>query len=172
MIKPIYVREITAEENNELKAGLRSPDPYTMRRSQIILASARGERALRIAEFLGCHDQTVRNAIKAFNREGISAIRMGSRRPKTVQPIFNAERLAQLKGLLHRSPREFGKATSLWTLALAAEVCFAEGVTPQLVSDDCIRNAMQRMGIGWKRAKQWITSPDPGYARKKTHATA
>ena len=25
---------------------------------------------------------------------------------------------------------------------------------------------------GWKRAKHWITSPDPAYARKKGRATA
>jgi hypothetical protein len=29
-----------------------------------------------------------------------------------------------------------------------------------------------RLGIGWKRAKHWITSPDPGYVRKKGAATA
>jgi hypothetical protein len=29
--------------------------------------------------------------------------------------------------MLHRSPREFGKDTSLWTLSLAAEVSFEEG---------------------------------------------
>ena len=28
-----------------------------------------------------------------------------------------------------------------------------------------------RLGVGWKRAKHWITSPDPAYARKKARAT-
>jgi len=28
------------------------------------------------------------------------------------------------------------------------------------------------LGIRWQRAKQWITSPDPEYARKKGVATA
>jgi hypothetical protein len=26
--------------------------------------------------------------------------------------------------------------------------------------------------VGWKRAKRWLTSPDPDYARKKVAATA
>ena len=73
--------------------------------------------------------------------------------------------------LLHRSPRDFGRPTSLWTLALAAEVAFAEGLTARPVSDETIRQALKRMGVGWKRAKTWITSPDPAYARKKEHAT-
>src|SRR5258708_37273799 len=27
--------------------------------------------------------------------------------------------------------------------------------------------ALNRLGIRWRRAKHWITSPDPGYVRKK-----
>jgi transposase len=172
MRKPIFVRELDSEEISTLKAGLRSPDPFTVRRSQIILASARGERAPRIAEFVGCDEQTVRNALAAFNAQGLQALQMGSRRPKTTESIFTEARSLQLKALLHRSPRDFGKNTSVWTLALAAEVCFAEKITPRLVSDDCVRLALKRMGVSWKRAKHWITSPDSEYGRKKSLGTA
>lgn len=53
---------------------------------------------------------------------------------------------------------------------MAAEVCFEQGVTCRRVSIDSIRRALQRMGVGWKRAKHWITSPDPHYALKKSNA--
>ena len=33
------------------------------------------------------------------------------------------------------------------------------------------RLALKRLGVGWKRAKHWLTSPDPEYARKKKCAT-
>jgi len=171
MRKPIFVRDLTEEEHQKLKSGLRASEPFTVRRSQIILASARGEWAPWIAEFLGCDDQTVRNAIVAFNERGVAAIEMGSRRPKTVEPLFTGPGREQLKGLLHRSPRDFGKETSVWTLALAAEVSFSEGITPRLVSDDCVRQALRRLNVSWKRAKHWITSPDPAYERKKRLAT-
>jgi hypothetical protein len=69
---------------------------------------------------------------------------------------------------LHQSPRTFGKPTSVWTLELAAEVSFAEVITLTLVSDETIRNAIRALGMSSKRAKQWVTSPDPQYARKKT----
>jgi hypothetical protein len=78
----------------------------------------------------------------------------------------------QIRALLHQSPRTFGKPTSVWTLELVAEVSFAEGITAERVSDETIRQAMGRLGVRWKRAKQWITSPDPEYARKKVRATA
>ena len=34
-----------------------------------------------------------------------------------------------------------------------------------------IRDAILRLGANWKRAKHWITSPDPAYVRKKIVAT-
>jgi hypothetical protein len=77
-----------------------------------------------------------------------------------------------LRALLHRRPRDFGYATSLWTLDLAAEVSCAQGLTATVVSGEAIRQTLLRLGIGWKRAKHWITSPDPAYARKKGAATA
>jgi hypothetical protein len=76
-----------------------------------------------------------------------------------------------LREMLHRSPREFGKDTSLWTLALAAEVGFEERITKERVSAETVRATLERMGIRWLRAKRWITSPDPEYERKKGAAT-
>jgi hypothetical protein len=66
----------------------------------------------------------------------------------------------------------FGKATSLWPLELAAEVSFEQGLTRRRVSDETIRAAMAQLGVRWKRAKPWRTSPDPAYLRKKTVGTA
>jgi hypothetical protein len=72
---------------------------------------------------------------------------------------------------VHRSPRDFGHPTSLWTLDLVAEVSFAQGLTTRLVTGEAVRKTLVRLGIDWKRAKHWITSPDPGYERKKGDAT-
>jgi hypothetical protein len=74
--------------------------------------------------------------------------------------------------LLHQSPRAFDKPTSVWTLDLAAAVSFEQGLTPTRVSGETIRATLRRLGVRWKRAKQWITSPDPEYARKKARAIA
>ena len=172
MRPPIFVRELTATERAQVEAGLRSPEAFTLRRCQIVLASARGERAPAIAHQLGCDDQTVREAIHAFNATGLAALRPGSRRPKTIRAAFDAVGADRLRALLHRSPRTFGKPTSLWTLDLAAAVSFEQGLTGERVSDETIRLTLKRLGIGWKRAKRWITSPDPAYARKKVAATA
>jgi hypothetical protein len=54
MQPPLFIRPLSAVEEQELKAALRSRDAFTLRRSQIWLASARGDRSTQIAEYLGC----------------------------------------------------------------------------------------------------------------------
>ena len=165
------MRPPTDAERETLEAGLRSSDTFVLRRCQLLLASARGERVPRIAVLLGCSEQGVRDAIHAFNERGLAALVKGSTAPKTVRPAFDAPRAEGLRILLHQNPRRFGKPTSVWTLELAAEVSFEQGLTREHVSDETIRATLQRLGVHWQRAKRWITSPDPAYARKKVPAT-
>lgn len=167
----MFVRDLTPEERRELEAGLRSRDGFRLRRCQVLLASSRGERAPRIAGAVGCSPQTARAAIAAFNARGVASLARGSTRPRTAAPVFDPGRSERLKEMLHQSPRAFGKPTSLWTLALAAEVAHERGLTDQAVSDETVRQAVGRLGVGWKRAKRWITSPDPLYALKKSGGT-
>jgi transposase len=168
---PIYVRPLADDERAALTAGLRSRDAFVMRRCQILLASASGKRASQIAADLGCDTDTALNAINAFNQAGLEALVAGSCVPRAIHRAFDAAATERLQALLHESPRNFGKPSSIWTLELAAEVSFAQGLTPERVSREAVRTAVQRLGMSWKRAKQWITSPDPAYVRKKTTAT-
>jgi transposase len=155
-----------------LETGLRSSSAFTVRRCQILLASAAGQSTTTLARQLRCTDQTVRNTIHAFHQRGCAALQPLSSRPHATATIFDTGTCEALRALLHHSPRTFGKPTSRWTLQLAAEISFAQGLTPRLVSDEAIRVALRRLGVSWKRAKHWITSPDPAYARKKNGATA
>jgi len=171
MMKPLYVRELLDDERKRLEVGLRSGEVFELRRCQMILASARGARAPAIAEVVGCNAQTVRNVIKAFNERGLEALKPGSRRPHRTQAAFTPENAERLRGMLHHSPRDYGKPTSLWTLELAADVSFELGLTATCVTGETVRVTLLRLGVRWKRAKHWITSPDPAYERKKSVAT-
>jgi transposase len=171
MNPPLFVRPPTDDERAALRAGLRSPVAFTLRRCQVLLASAEGLRPAQIAERFGCASQSVRNAIRAFAAEGTDCLRQKSHRPRSARPEIDDAGRERLRALLHRSPRDFGKPSSLWTLDLAAEVAFAEGLTARRVSGETIRQALKRLGVGWRRAKTWITSPDPAYLRKKRRAT-
>ena len=179
MKPPIFVRELSENERERLKAGLRSKDAFVMRRCQILLASARGLSPPKIALSLGCASQTARNAIRAFNQRGMDALTPGSSTPKRVYCAFDAQSAERLRGMLHRSPREFGYervACGLWRwpqrLPSRRASPFEEGLTEKRVSGETIRATLSRLlGIRWQRAKRWITSPDPLYERKKGGAT-
>ncbi len=126
--------------------------------SQDAAGQRSGEVAPRIAAFTGSTDQTVRNAIKAFHRRGWRPYKPAPPGPKSARPVFSG---ARLKELLRQSPRAYGKASSRWTLPLVAEVAFEEGISPVQLSGESVRRAFRRPRINWKRAKRWISSPDP-----------
>ncbi len=171
MKPPLFVRPLADAEREAVETGLRSPNAFTLRRSQIIRASARGEHIPRIARGLGCNEQTVRNAVHAFNRRGVAALTKRSCAVHTDQAAFTPATAEQLRALLHRRPRDFGHQTSLWTLDLAAEEVHKQGLTATRVTGETVRATLARLGVRWLRAKRWITSPDPAYARKKVRAT-
>jgi transposase len=171
MRKPLFVRCLSEPEREQLEVGLRSSDAFVLRRCQIVLASARGQHAPAIAELVGCDDETVRDVMRAFNKRGLGVLQRGSTRPHRTQAAFSPAQAERLREMLHQSPRNFGKPTSLWTLELAAEVSFAQGLTTTRVSDETIRATLARQKLSWQRAKRWIVSPDPEYERKKTPVT-
>ena len=170
MKTPIFVRSFSEEEGEALQAGLRSKDAFTLRRCQMLLASSRGEHAPKIAESLGCGQQTVRDAIHDFNERGVDALLARSSRPKRTRDAFDEESAEALKEMLHRSPREFGYDTSLWTLGMAAEAAFEEGLTQRRVSGETIRATLSRLlGVRWMRAPS-AGSPPPILCTKERRA--
>ncbi|HET7272748.1 MAG TPA: leucine zipper domain-containing protein [Rubrobacter sp.] len=77
------------------------------------MASASGEISPRIAENLGCGQQTAHNAIQEFNEEGLNSLTPDSSRPEEVHAAFDKEGAEAVRELLHSSLRQFGKQTSV-----------------------------------------------------------
>src|ERR671929_417680 len=171
MHPPIFVREPSAAERARLEAALRAPDACAVRRAQIVLASAEGRRPRVIARELRCAVQTVRNGIRAFNAGGLAALTAGSSRPKGAAPGLGEAERERLRAILHQPPRAFGHPRSTWTPHLLARAAHAEGLSPTELSIETVRRALLRLGVGWKRAKRWLTSPDPAYAQKNAGPT-
>ncbi len=163
----VWVDAMAADEREQLQAGLRSPDSFVLRRCQILLASTKGYSAPPIAEFLGCSVVHVRQVIHAFEVEGLGCLEEKPLPPKAITAGVEQSKEDELRALLHQSPRLFGKKTSLWALSLIAEVCYERGLTRRRLSIEGMRLTLKRLGINWKRAKHWMTSPGPNYAAKK-----
>src|SRR3954463_13637110 len=101
MHQPIFVREPSAAERARLEAALRASDAFTVRRAQIVLASAEGRRPRAIARDRRCATQTVRNGIRAFNAAGLEALTAGSSRPKGAPPVLGGAERGRGRGGPH-----------------------------------------------------------------------
>lgn len=139
-----------------------------MKRSQILLASSRGLTTFEIAKLLGLSAEYARQIINRFNEQGVACLGRSRRVASSPKKLFDAAKCEQVKAILHSSPRQQGKDTSVWTMKLVAQVMFEKQLTPHQVSAEAIRLAVKKTGINWKRAKKWISSPDPQYELKKS----
>lgn len=168
-MKRLYARYLSDEERQQLRQSLKSSDGFRVRRAQMILMSA--EERLPVDEIgrrLGCQGQTVREAIHAFEQSGLDCLQVGSRARHDDQRAFDDLARQGLQDLLRHSPRELGYESSLWSLEQLAQASFEQGLTARRVSGETVRATLAAMGIRWQLAKQWITSPDAGYERKKS----
>jgi transposase len=171
MKSPLFVHPLRPTEREALEAGLRSQNAFTLRRCQILLASSAGQTPSVIAKNLSCASQTVRNVIHDFEQRGLACLEHGSNVPVKVEPVLTAEKREQVRAIVHQSPRNFGKNSSLWTLKLLAEVCHEQGLSQTQLSAPTLLDAIVRLEVSWKRAKHWVVSPDPAYALKKSNET-
>src|SRR5262245_12634347 len=142
MKPPLFIRPLTDDERVQLEADRRTADAFRARRAHIVLASARRLSPKPIAQLVGCSVQTVRHVLHAFNTRGVEGLAPQSTRPKTVEPTLDTAHCDHLQHIWHQSPRLYGKPTGVWTLALAAEVGYAQGVTERLMSAETIRRAL------------------------------
>jgi len=170
-MKALYVREITEAERRELEQGLRSSSAFRVRRCQILLMSAdEGLKAREIGERLRCSDQCVRDAIWAFETEGLNSLQEKSRARHSQQATFDQAGRDWLQSVIRQTPRAFGYETSLWTLDKLAALAQQAGYSKSVVRAETVGRALAREGINWQRAKQRINSPDERYAGKKSDA--
>jgi transposase len=170
-MRPIFVRKLTEEEHLALQKELHSSSSFTVRRCQILLSSAKGKRASQIATELHCSDQTVRDTIHAFERDGLDCLEEKSHARHDAQSAFDEAGRRRLREMIGLSPRQSGHETSVWTLALLGESCWQEKISSQPVNEDNVGAVLREMGINWRRAKKRLQSPDEHFEHRKKDET-
>jgi transposase len=161
----LRVRVITAEESEILDRWQRGDDIVRYRRARVLRLSETDWRCPAIAQVLALHPETVRWVIKAFNEGGIEAItpqpRSGGRPPGYTQEVADvAEDLAR-----QEPPEAADRAT--WTLHGLAKAIAARFEHIDTMSHEAVRRLLRLRDIVYYQAKQWLTSPDPHYERRK-----
>ena len=151
------------------KPGYALKDAFTLRRSQMLLASSRGTEVPQDRRESGMPaSQTVRDAIHDFNRRGMDALVAGSSRPKRTRAAFDeksAKPCASCSTALRGSLGETLASGPLrWQRRSLSRRGLPKGGSPEKRSGPLL---CAFLGVRWQRAKRWITSPDPLYERKK-----
>jgi transposase len=118
----------------------------------------------RIAEAFDVCIATVPRVRQRFTKRGLKQALAPKPQDRPSRRLLDGRRLQELA---RQSPRNFGKKRSTWTLQFLADTCSEIGITNGKVSHETIRQTLQRMGVKWRRAELWMTSPDPHYAEKK-----
>lgn len=165
MRSPIRVREVPSEEQQALEALYHETRDVRIRqRVQIILlAVERKMIAPQIAAIVRTNDQTVRNWIKRFNREGIAGL-YDEPRPGAPRKVTAAYR-DRLIEVVRRRPRSLEQPYSLWTLQRLADYLAEE--TGIRVSHVTVRQVLADHDIVLSRPQHKVSSPDPEYEVKK-----
>jgi transposase len=156
----VQVREITNAEGNRLLRILRrsSGSVVTWRRAQMILLSAQGMPAGRIAEVTFTSADRVRDVIHNFNLDGFDALypRYHGGRP----PTFTLAQRREIKRLALSRPQDHDLPFSSWSLSKLADFLVAEGVVDD-ISHEGLRVLLREEGVSFQRLKTWKTSRDP-----------
>lgn len=166
MSERVRVREISDEEGNRLLRLLRRTggSVVTWRRAQMVLLSAQGMEAVKIAEVAFTSPDRVREVIHNFNADGFDALYpkyAGGRPPK-----FTAADRARIRDVALSRPADHGLPFSTWSLSKLAEFLVAEGVVED-ISHEGLRTLLHQAGVSFQAVKTFKTSTDPDYEAKK-----
>jgi transposase len=142
--------------------------------AKIIARSWDGQRTRPTAEELGCHPQTVRDRLHAFNERGLDGLGMkpgAGRKPRLTQ-VERSTILAlvkrpppgkptyELTGELEAPDPE---AESEWTLDTLTAAAHEQGIQ---VARSQVRRIFRQERVRWRRTRRWATSKDPDFVPK------
>jgi len=162
-----------AQQVRRLAHRRHAPADWIMH-AKMVVRSWEGQRVGPIAQALGCHPQTVRDRLHAFNERGLDGLGMkpGSGR----KPRLSEQERSTILALVKAPPP--GKATyertgelqapdpdaaSEWTLDTLTAAARERGIH---VARSQVRRIFRREGVRWRRTRLWATSKDPDFVPK------
>ena len=148
MVHRVQVRAISADEGNRLLRIVRRPSGsvVTWRRAQMVLLSAQGTDAAKIAEVTFTSVDRVRDVLHNFNADGFDSLGpkcAGGRPPK-----FDLAQRAAIKKIALGRPADHRLPFSTWSLSKLADFLVAEGVVED-ISHEGLRVLLREQGVSF-----------------------
>lgn len=161
MSAPLKARRLTNPEGQKLQRIVRRGNTNTVRyrRAMIILASSSGNTVPVIARLVAADEKTVREAIHAFNDQGLSCLdpKWAGGRPR----LLTSDEEDLVIHTATTRPTKLGQPFTRWSLRkLAAYLARRPG--PGLrIGRETLRTLLHRHGVTFQRTTTWKDSPDP-----------
>jgi transposase len=165
-IMTIKVRTLMDAEREALMHWQRSDSVVRYRRARILFLSEEDWKCPEIADVLGIHAETVRDTIQRFNEGGVEAINPRPRSGGSQRGKLSEEMRSQVEESIHAGPPAEQKRAT-WSLASLAEQIATDFETVKSVSRETVRRFLLALKIKYRKAKGWLTSPDPLYTLRK-----
>jgi transposase len=142
--------------------------------AKMVACSWDGLRTRQIAEELGCHPETVRHRLQAFNARGLDGLGMlpGSGRKPRLTQLERSTILALVKlpppgkptyELTGELAAPDPDAAPEWTLDTLTAAARQRGIQ---VARSQVRRIFRREGVRWRRTRLWAKSKDPDFVPK------
>lgn len=156
--------KLTWWQRHRLEEQLKeTQEVHLYRRTLAVLEVSRGRSVAEVAQMLGVTRQSVHNWIASYARAHDPHALQDE--PREGRPsVWSEDQQARLRGLLDRSPNEFGYFAVDWTVPLLQEQW--QHSTGVHLSEDTLRRGLQGLGYVWKRGRYQL-EPDPELEKKK-----
>ena len=148
MVNILFVRKLKSSELEAIERGKSSKNIFIKRRCQILLASAKGKKSIQIAKELSCSAQTVRNAIKAFNQNGVKSIQLITQIKliPSVSTLIQQANKQKEKGRLEKAISAYHSAielypSSAWSYHYLGEILIEQGNLEEAIT--CYHKAIK-----------------------------
>jgi transposase len=156
MSKPRYVRELTADEEDELERMMQQEVGRVAQRAHMILLSSRDYTVQQIEAIHQVTNITVYKWLDRFEANGPAGLYDEEREGRP--PKLDAEARQFLADTVEQSPTDLGYNFTRWTLPLLTSHLKQElGVD---VSTETVRKALEDLGYCWSRPRRVAPAAD------------
>src|SRR3954464_14651556 len=165
----VFVRDLSPQEGARLKSISKKAKYESKRqRAIILLASATGMSAPRIAAMARTDESHVRKVIHAFNQQGFASLDPDYRggRPKKTTPELRDEIVAVARA----RPDTQGVALTRWSIEKLAAHLAEQQIA--VISPTALRALLDAAGLSFQRTRSWKWSPDPDFKAKAERVLA
>ena len=150
----LYVRELTTEEDTQLREWKDGNDKDLKHRSRVILLSSQGYRIPEISTIVKAHPTNLRKWVHRFNERGPDGLI--SPRSGGPPPRFTEEQKQKITELAEKRPRDLGLNFTRWTLHKLADQAIKRDIVDS-ISHEYVRQILKARGVDYRR--RWPPTP-------------